>query len=58
MFLFIAQKHQNLFSIFKTRVHREYDNVIFIIDENKNKQIDKSDLQKIHDLLLSEFSNE
>jgi hypothetical protein len=58
IFLFITQNHQNLFSIFKTCVHREYDYVIFIINENKNERIDKNDFKNVHDFLLSEFSNE
>jgi hypothetical protein len=58
MFFFIAQNHQHFFSIFKTRVHREYDHVIFIINENKSEKIDKSDFKSLHDFLLSEFSNE
>jgi hypothetical protein len=58
MSLFIAQNHQNLFSIFKTRVRREYDHVIFIINESKSERIDKSDLKNVHDFLLSEFSDE
>jgi hypothetical protein len=57
MFFFIAQNHQDFFSIFKTRVHREYDDIDFIIDENKNRRIDESDFQNVHDFLLSDFSN-
>jgi hypothetical protein len=57
MFLFIAQNHQDFSSIFKTRVHREYDDIDFIIDENKSRKIDESDLQDVHDFLLSDFSN-
>jgi hypothetical protein len=57
MSLFIAPNHQDLFSIFKTRVHREYDDIDFIIDESKNRRIDESDLQDVHDFLLSDFSN-
>jgi hypothetical protein len=58
MFLFIAQNHQNFFSVFKTRVHREYDHVIFIINESKNERIDKSDFKNVHDFLLNELSDE
>jgi hypothetical protein len=58
MSFFIAQNHQNFSSIFKTRVHREYDYVIFIINKNKSEKIDKIDFKNVHDFLLSEFSNE
>jgi hypothetical protein len=58
MFLFIAQNYQNLFSIFKIRVYREYDHVIFIINESKNERIDKNDFKNVHDFLLNEFSDE
>jgi hypothetical protein len=57
MCLFIAQNHQDFFSIFKTRIHREYDDIDFIIDENKNSKIDESDLQDVHDFLLNNFSD-
>ncbi len=58
MFFLISQNHQNLFSIFKTRVYREKYYVDFIIDENKRKRIDKSDFDNIHYFLLSEISDE
>jgi hypothetical protein len=58
MFLFIAQNYQDFFSIFKTRVYREYDNVHCIINNNKSEKINKSDFKNIHYFLLSEFSNE
>jgi hypothetical protein len=58
MSLFIAQHHQNLFSIFKIDVYREYDHVVFIINESKSEKIDKSDFKSVHDFLLSEFSDE
>jgi hypothetical protein len=57
MFFFIAQNHQKTFSIFKTRVHREYDDIDFIIDENKNRKINESDFQHVHDFLLSDSLN-
>jgi hypothetical protein len=58
MFFFIAQNHEDFFSIFKIHVYREYDYIICIIDKNKNKRIDKNNLENIHDFLLNEFSNE
>jgi hypothetical protein len=58
MFLFVAQNHQDFFSIFKTRVHREYDNINCIINESKSEKIDKSDFENVHCFLLSEFSHE
>jgi hypothetical protein len=53
MFFFIAQNHQDFFSIFKTRVHREYDHINRIIDENKSEKINKNNLENIHCFLLS-----
>ncbi len=53
MFFFIAQNHQDFFSIFKTRVHREYNYINRIIDENKNERIHKNNLENIHCFLLS-----
>jgi hypothetical protein len=58
MFFFIAQNHQDFFSIFKNRVHHEYDNVNCIINENKNERIDKNDLENVYYFLLNEFLNE
>jgi hypothetical protein len=57
MFLLIAQNHQEHFLIFKIRVHREYDDIDFIIDKNKNRKIDENDLQNVHDFLLNDFSD-
>jgi hypothetical protein len=58
MSFFVAQNHQDFFSIFKTRVHREYDNINCIINESKSERIDKSDLENVHCFLLSELSHE
>jgi hypothetical protein len=58
MSFFIAQNHQNLFSIFKIRVHREYDHINRIIDENKSEKIDKNNLENIHCFLLNRVSYE
>jgi hypothetical protein len=58
MFFFIAQNHQDFFSIFKTRDHREYDYINRIINEDKNERIDKSNLENIHCFLLSRISYE
>jgi hypothetical protein len=58
MFLFIAQNHQDFFLIFKICVHREYDNIHCIINENKNEKIDKNDFENVHYFLLNEFSHE
>jgi hypothetical protein len=57
MFLLIAQNHQDLFSIFKSRVHREYADIYFIINENKNRRINENNLQDVHDFLLNNLSN-
>ncbi len=46
------------FSIFKTRVHREYDNFNCIINKSKNEKIDKSDSENVYCFLLNEFSDE
>ncbi len=58
MFFFIAQNHQNLFSIFKICVHREYDYMNCIIDDNKSEKIDKNNLENIHCFLLNRVSYE
>jgi dsDNA-binding SOS-regulon protein len=58
MSLFVAQNHQDFSSIFKTRVHREYDNINCIINESKSEIIDKNDLENVHCFLLNEFSHE
>jgi hypothetical protein len=58
MIFFIAQNYQDFFSIFKTRVHREYDHINRIINENKNEKIDKNNLENIHCFLLSRISYE
>ncbi len=57
-FFFISQNHQNVFSIFKTRVHRENYYVASIINKNKRRKIDKSDFENIHCFLLREISDE
>ncbi len=58
MFLFIAQNYQKKILIFKIRVHREYDNINYIINENKSERIDKSDFENVYNFLLNEFLNE
>jgi hypothetical protein len=58
VFFFIAQNRQDFFSIFKTRVYREYNNVIFIINENKSERINKNNLENVYHFLLNKFSNE
>ncbi len=55
---FHCAKSLKKISIFKNRVHREYDHVIFIINESKNEKIDKSDFKNVHDFLLNKFLNE
>jgi hypothetical protein len=58
MSFFMTQNHQDFFSIFKTRVHREYDHINRIIDENKSERIDKSNFENIHCFLLRRISYE
>jgi hypothetical protein len=58
MFFFIAQNYQDLFLIFKIRVHREYDHINRIIDVDKNERIDKNSLENIHCFLLNRISYE
>ncbi len=58
LFFFIAQNHQIFFSIFKIRVHREYDHINRIIDEDKNEKIDKNNFENIHCFLLNRISYE
>ncbi len=58
MFFFIAQNHQDFFLIFKIRVHREYDQINRIIDEDKNERIDKNNLENIHCFLFNRVSYE